>query len=62
MHASAIGELFAGAFENFFEFAFGFGELLLVEEGKRLIVELKLSLNARIDHLYATALGRMLGG
>jgi hypothetical protein len=29
VHASAIGELFAGAFDYFFEFLFGAGEFLL---------------------------------
>ena len=59
VHASAIGEFFAGAFENFFELAFGFGEFLLMKEGQGFVVELQLSLNTRVDHLDAAALGGM---
>jgi hypothetical protein len=59
VHASAVGELFAGAFENFFEFAFGLGEFLLVEERKCFVVELELSLDTRVNELDTAALGRM---
>jgi hypothetical protein len=59
VHASAIGELFTGTFENFFEFAFGFGEFLLVEERKGFVVELELSLDTRVNELDTAALGRM---
>ena len=31
VHASAIGEFFAGAFEDFFEFLLGTGKFLLVK-------------------------------
>lgn len=60
VHASAVGKLFARAFENFFKFGFGFGKLLLVKERQSLVVELQLSLNARVDQFDATALGRVL--
>jgi len=59
VHASAVGELFAGAFENFFEFALGLGEFLLVEERKCFVVELELSLDTRVNELDTAALGRM---
>jgi hypothetical protein len=59
VHASAVSELFAGAFENFFEFAFGFGELLLMKERKGFVVELELSLDTRINELDTAALGGM---
>jgi hypothetical protein len=60
MHASAVCELFAGAFENFFEFAFRFGELLLMEKGQGFVVKLQLSLDTRIDHLDAATLRGVL--
>jgi len=58
VHAGAIGELLAGALQNFFEFLLGFGEFLLVKERQRLIVNFELRLNAGIDELDASALGR----
>jgi hypothetical protein len=60
MHASAISEFFAGAFENLFELAFGFSELLLMKEGQGFVVEFQLSLNPGVDHLDTAALGGML--
>ncbi len=60
VHASAIGQLFAGAFENFFEFALGFGEFLLMEERKCFVVELELSLDTRVNQLDTAALGDAL--
>jgi hypothetical protein len=59
VHAGAIGKFFAGAFENLFELLFGLGEFLLMKEGERFIVELELRLDARVDHLDATALRGM---
>jgi hypothetical protein len=59
VHASAIGEFFAGAFEDFFELAFGFGELLLVEQRKRLVIKLELSLDTRVNEFDAAPLGGM---
>jgi hypothetical protein len=59
VHTSAIGEFFAGAFENFFELGFGLGELLLVEERERFVVKLELSLDTGVDHFDAAALGGM---
>ena len=56
MHAGAVGEALAGAFENFFQFLLGSGKFLLVEEGQRFIVNFQLRLNPRIDQLDATAL------
>ena len=38
VHASAVGEFFAGAFENLFQFLLGAGEFLLVEERQSFIV------------------------
>jgi len=58
VHARAIGEFFAGALQHFFQFLLGLGEFLLVEEGQSFIIGFQLSLNARIDQLYTTALGR----
>jgi hypothetical protein len=58
VHAGAIGELFAGAFQNFFEFLFGPGEFLLMEEGQSFVVDFELGLNARVDELDTATLGR----
>ena len=57
VHARAIGEFFAGAFENFFEFLFGSCEFLLMEERKGLVIDLELRLDARIDQFDTTTLG-----
>ena len=61
MHACAIGEFLAGAFQNFFQLLLGFGKLLLVEEGEGFVVRLELGLDEGIDHLDTAALRRMSG-
>ena len=58
VHARAIREFFAGAFENFFELLFGSGEFLLMEEREGLVVNFELGLDARIDQFDTTTLGR----
>jgi hypothetical protein len=62
MHPGAVNELFARTLENFFEFALGLSELLLVKKRECLVVELELGLNAGVDQLDAATLGRMLRG
>ena len=57
VHASAVGEFFAGAFENFFELLLGTGKFLLVKECQRLVIELELSLDAGVNQFDAAALG-----
>ena len=57
VHASTIGELFAGASQNFFEFLLGFGKFLLMKEGQGLIVDFELGLDARVYQFDSTALG-----
>ncbi len=61
VHAGAVGEFLAGAGDNFFQFLFGALKFLLVKQAESLVVELHLSLNERIDHFNASALGRMGG-
>ena len=58
VHARAVGELFAGTFQNFFEFLFGFGKFLLMEKNESLIVDFQLGLDARVDELDAASLNR----
>ena len=58
VHAGAVGKPFTGSFKNFFQFLLGFGKSLLVKERQRLIVNFELRLNAGIDELDASALGR----
>ena len=56
VHAGAVGELFAGAFQNFFEFLLGASKFLLMEERQSFIVDFELRLNERIDELDTAAL------
>jgi len=39
VHARAVGEFLAGAFQDFFKFLLGAGEFLLVKESQGLIVK-----------------------
>jgi hypothetical protein len=57
VHACAINEFLARAFQNLFQFLLGFSELLLMKEGKGLIVDFQLRLDTRINQLDASALG-----
>jgi len=59
VHAGAVSQFFAGANDNFFQFLLGALKFLLVEQGKRLIILLHLRLNERVNHFYASALGRV---
>ncbi len=56
VHARAISKFFAGSFKNFFQFLFGSSEFLLVKQRQGFVVELELSLNARIDQFHTPAL------
>jgi hypothetical protein len=60
VHARAIGKFFARTFQHFLEFLLGFGEFLLVEKGKRFVVELQLRLHAWVNQFHAAALRRVL--
>jgi hypothetical protein len=57
VHARAVSEFFAGAFENFFELLLGSCEFLLMEEREGLVIDLELRLDARIDQFDTTTLG-----
>jgi hypothetical protein len=57
VHARAIGEFLAGAFENFFKFLLGASELLLMKEGQGFIVDFELRLNQGIDQFDTPTLG-----
>lgn len=59
MHASAVGELLARAFENLLQFLLGALKSLLMKMDQSLIVDFHLSLDARIDQLDAASLGRV---
>jgi hypothetical protein len=56
MHAGAIGEFLAGAFENFFQFLLSAGEFLLMKESQSFVVNFELRLDARVDQLDAATL------
>jgi len=58
VHAGAVCEFLAGAFEDFFKFLLGAGEFLLVEKSQGFVIELELGLDAGIDQFNASALGR----
>jgi hypothetical protein len=59
VHTRAVGQFFAGAFENFFQFLFGTLEFLLMKQAQSFIVELHLRLDARVDKFDAAPLGWM---
>jgi hypothetical protein len=61
VHARAIGEFLAGAFENFFKFLLGAGEFLLMKEGQGFIVDFELRLHQGIDELDTPTLGGRRG-
>jgi hypothetical protein len=61
VHASAIGEFLAGAFENFFKFLLGAGKFLLMKEGQGFIVEFELRLDERVNQLDTPTLGGRRG-
>jgi len=61
VHAGAIGESLARAFQNFFKFLLGAGEFLLMKEGQRFIVDFELRLDERVDELDTPTLGRRRG-
>ncbi len=59
VHTRTIRKLFAGAFQNLFEFLLGAREFLLVKEGESLVVEFELSLYSGVNQFDAATLGRM---
>ena len=61
VHARAIGEFLAGAFENFFKFLLGACKFLLMKEREGFVVDLELRLDARVDQLDAATLGGWRG-
>jgi hypothetical protein len=61
VHASAIREFLAGAFENFFKFLLGAGEFLLMKEGQGFVIDFELRLDERIDQLDTPPLGGRRG-
>jgi hypothetical protein len=61
VHARAIGEFLAGAFENFFKFLLGAGEFLLMKEGQGFVVDLELRLHQGIDQFDTPTLGGRRG-
>jgi hypothetical protein len=61
VHAGAIGEFLAGAFENFFKFLLGASEFLLMEEGQSFVIDFELRLDARVNQLDTSALGGRSG-
>jgi hypothetical protein len=61
VHARAIGEFLAGAFENFFQFLLGASEFLLMKESQSFVVDLELRLDAGINQLDTPTLGGRRG-
>ena len=62
VHASAIRQLFARAFQNLFQLLLGFGEFLLMKERESFVVDFQLRLDARVNQLDASPLrGRSRG-
>jgi hypothetical protein len=61
VHARAIREFLAGAFENFFEFLLSAGEFLLMKEGQSFIVDFELRLDERVNQLDTPTLGGRRG-
>jgi len=56
VHARAIRELLAGAFENFLKFLLGACEFLLMKERQGFIVKFELRLDERIDQFDTSTL------
>src|SRR5260370_27072922 len=61
VHARAIREFLAGAFENFFKFLLGPGEFLLMKEGQGLVVDFELRLHQGIEQFDTPTLGGRRG-
>ncbi|MCU1241673.1 MAG: hypothetical protein JWO71_2399 [Candidatus Acidoferrum typicum] len=59
VHTRTVREFFAGPLENLFELLLSAGEFLLVKEGKGLVVEFELSLDAGINHFDSATLRRV---
>ena len=57
VHARAVGEFLAGAFEDSFQFLLGASEFLLMKEGEGLVIDFELRLDAGIDELDPASLG-----
>jgi hypothetical protein len=57
VHARAVREFLAGAFQNFFKFLLGAGEFLLMKKGQGLVVDFELRLDARVHKLDTPTLG-----
>ena len=61
VHASTVGKLFTGPFEDFFQFLFGLGEFLLVKQTQSFVIDLELRLHAQGSTIsHAPALRRVL--
>jgi hypothetical protein len=61
VHAGAIREFLAGAFENFFKFLLGAGEFLLMKEGQGFVIDFELRLDERVNQLDTPTLGGRRG-
>src|SRR5713101_6004177 len=57
VHARAIGEFLAGAFEYFFQFLLGTSEFLLMKESQSFVVDFELRLNTGVNQLDTPTLG-----